>query len=474
MDNAKILQAADVFIENNWEAIVRDIGKLVAVPSVVDFAHATAKSPSGEDAHNGLRAAVDLAGELGFDAVDDAGEVGMATLAGKSDTVLAMMCHADVVAPGIGWTSDPWTMQRHDGYLVGRGVMDDKGPLVVGLYAMKFFAERGIELPYTLRMIIGTNEETGCMRDVKYYLENYGDPAFMFTPDNTFPVGYGEKGMYRCELWSPRFPNSPMINFETVGLPVNAVAGSARMVIKTGKENLPDTDRIKVTYNDDYTVTLEATGISAHAAEPERGLNAIGLIIDYIIEHHMVMKMDRPYLQAIKRVIDATDGSLAGIAASDEHFGALTCAAGTIRMRSNRICMTADVRFPTSTSPDELDSAFATLLKGCGGTVERTFAAEPFLMDPQSAIVQTMAQCYHDATGLDGEPFTVGGGTYAREFPRAVSFGVEDPHDSYPEWVGGMHGADEGVAEETLKRALRTYILTIDRLMEMDLDNLEV
>ena len=112
-------------------------------------------------------------------------------------------------------------------------------------------------------MIIGTNEETGCMRDVKYYLENYGDPAFMFTPDNTFPVGYGEKGMYRCELWSPRFPNSPMINFETVGLPVNAVAGSARMVIKTGKENLPDTDRIKVTYNDDYTVTLEATGISA-------------------------------------------------------------------------------------------------------------------------------------------------------------------------------------------------------------------
>ena len=32
-----------------------------------------------------------------------------------------------------------------------------------------------------------------------------------------------------------------------------------------------------------------------------------------------------------------------------------------------------------------------------------------------------------------------------------------------------MHGADEGVSEESLKRAMRVYILTIKRLMEMDL-----
>ena len=51
-----------------------------------------------------------------------------------------MICHADVVVPGVGWTSDPWTMQRRDGFLIGRGVLDDKGPLVVSLYAMKFFA----------------------------------------------------------------------------------------------------------------------------------------------------------------------------------------------------------------------------------------------------------------------------------------------------------------------------------------------
>ena len=62
--------------------------------------------------------------------------------------------------------------------------------------------------------------------------------------------------------------------------------------------------------------------------------------------------------------------------------------------------------------------------------------------------------------------------TYARAFPCAASFGVLDPHDDYPDWVGQMHGADEGVAEETLKRAMRVYILTIDRLMGMDLNDL--
>ncbi len=474
MTDLNILQEADEFIDRNWEQLIQDIGKLVAVPSVVDFSKGTDTSPSGEDAHDGLRAAVQLARDLGFDAIDDSGEVGFATLPGQNDTVLAMMCHADVVAAGPGWTQDPWTMQRRDGFLIGRGVLDDKGPLVVALYAMKFFADRGIALPYTLRTIIGTNEETGCMRDVQYYLDTYGAPAFMFTPDNTFPVCYGEKGMYRGELWSPPLPNAPIVEFTTGDLAENAVAGAARMVVKTGKQNLPDTDHIKVTYNNDDTVTLEAAGVSAHASMPESGVNAIGLLVDYAMAHHMITKSDRPFLKAIKKTMDVTDGSLVGIASSDEHFGPLTCAVGTMHKRDRRFKMTVDVRFPTSISPEELDAAFEELAQSVSGTYQRTFLAEPFLMDPSSAIVQTMAECYRNATSLDGEPFTVGGGTYAREFPRAVSFGVEDPHDSYPDWVGGMHGADEGVSEETLRRALRTYILTIDRLMDMDLDNLEV
>lgn len=473
MANPDILQEADVFIERNWENIVRDIESLVAVPSVVDFATATPKSPSGEDAHDGLRAAVDLASRLGFDARDDAGEVGIADLPGTSGTVLALMCHADVVTPGSGWTGDPWIMRRRDGFLIGRGVIDDKGPLVMALYAMRFFAEKDQQLPYTLRMIIGTNEETGTMRDVAYYVEHYGSPAFMVTPDNTFPVCYGEKGMYDASLWSPELPDGAIVDFTTGDLAENAVAGEATMVVKATGRYLPKTDRISVTVGEGDLVTLHAAGVSAHASTPERGLNAIGLLADYAMKHGIATEAETAYLQSLKKVIDATDGSLAGIAAYDEHFGALTCAVGTMHRTDERLKATVDVRYPTSTSPERLSTAFDALMAECGGSAESTFVKAPFLMDPQSAIVQTMVQCYREATGLDGEPFTVGGGTYAREFPRAVSFGVEDPHDRYPSWVGGMHGADEGVAEETLRRALRTYILTIDRLMDLDLEMLD-
>ncbi|MBF0975662.1 MAG: peptidase M20, partial [Atopobium sp.] len=56
-------------------------------------------------------------------------------------------------------------------------------------------------------------------------------------------------------------------------------------------------------------------------------------------------------------------------------------------------------------------------------------------------------------------------------FKRAVAFG---PYDSkaakdLPEWVGMEHGPDEGISEEWLKRALKIYIVSIARLMQLDL-----
>ncbi len=126
MSNTEFLKEVDEFIDENWEEIVDEIGKLIAIPSVVDFDRATPEDPSGPEAHDGLRAAVDLASRLGFDAFDDKGEIGVADLKGETDTLLAMICHSDVVSPGVGWTLDPWTLLRKDGFLLGRGTLDDK------------------------------------------------------------------------------------------------------------------------------------------------------------------------------------------------------------------------------------------------------------------------------------------------------------------------------------------------------------
>ena len=70
-------------------------------------------------------------------------------------------------------------------------------------------------------------------------------------------------------------------------------------------------------------------------------------------------------------------------------------------------------------------------------------------------------------TGEDREPFTIGGGTYAREFANAAAFGPEMPWQEVPEWVGPMHGDDEGVSEELLKTSLKIYILALRELMDI-------
>ena len=466
----------ELLSEAHWEEIVREIGTLVAVPSIVDFARATAEDPSGPEAHEGLRASVDLAQRLGFKAWDDAGEIGIADLEGERDEQLAMICHADVVTPGVGWTSDPWTLERREGFLIGRGVIDDKGPLVISLYCMKFFQEwcekTGTRLPYTLRTLMGTNEETGTMRDVRYYLEHYPAPAFLFTPDNAFPACYGEKGQFDCAITSPKITDGCIVDFTTGDSSTNAVPSQATLVVRADAASLPAADGIEIADAGDGLARLVATGRGGHASLPEGTVNAIDMLVKYALANGLCRHAEEAYLRMIGRIMDSTDGSSIGVDSRDEYFGGLTCIVGTIHRELDRMRITIDIRYPTSTTGEELLAKFQALAAEAGATVELTGGLPPFLTKPDSPAIQALASAYREATGFDGEPFTIGGGTYAREFPCAASFGPEDPHDVYPDWVGPMHGADEGVSEESLKRAMRVYILTIARLMQIDLTKL--
>ena len=40
-------------------------------------------------------------------------------------------------------------------------------------------------------------------------------------------------------------------------------------------------------------------------------------------------------------------------------------------------------------------------------------------------MIQALLNAYNEATGEDAKPFTMGGGTYAREFKSGASFGPE-------------------------------------------------
>ena len=193
-------QKIDAFLEANKEQMLKDIGALVAINSVE--AAPAEGAPFGPGARAALDKTLELAGRLGLDTHNCEGYIGYAELPGReAGKYLATICHVDVVPAGEGWSGDPFAMRRQNGWILGRGVLDDKGPMVATLYTLKCLKELGVPLRYPIRALAGTNEETG-MEDVEYYLAHNPAPVFCFTPDAEFPVCNGEKGHFHGKLVS--------------------------------------------------------------------------------------------------------------------------------------------------------------------------------------------------------------------------------------------------------------------------------
>ena len=462
----------DAYIDEVWEQLVSDIAELVSIPSIEDMAHAEPGAPFGPEPARALKAGVALAERLGFEAHECDGYIAYADLPGESNTQIGIIGHLDVVPVGTGWNYDPFTLTRKDGYLIGRGVWDDKGPTVTALYAMHYFKRRGITLPCTLRALLGANEETG-MRDVAYYRERFADPAFIFTPDADFPVGYGEKGHLNGVFTSaPLGEDARLVAYEG-GVALNAVPSLAHAVVRVEGDAaacvaaLPEAERVQASVAGEGLVRLDASGVGGHASMPEGTVNAIGELASYLIENDLCSDGERAFLSMALDLLHAPDGSGLGIATSDADFGPLTAIGGTANLADGRLTQTIDIRFPTSTSCAALTEALSAHAQEADGTFECTRSEEPFITAPDSPMIQALCSAFNEATGRDERPFTMGGGTYARHFTSAASFGPNQPWVERPAWAGGEHAADEAISENMLREALKIYILTIARLMEV-------
>lgn len=463
MDETRFLQEVDAFIEQNKEAFLADLGALVAVNSVQGEPQPGA--PFGPGPKQALDTALAIAGRMGFATHNCEGYIGYADLPGKSARQIATITHLDVVPEGNGWTGKPFEMARREGYLLGRGVCDDKGPAVVTLYTAKFFKERGGTLPYTLRILLGANEETG-MGDVDYYLAHNPQPAFCVTPDAEFPVCYGEKGGYGGWLVSAPLAGD-LLDFSG-GVARNVVPDRASALVKADIAALHDTENVKVTAEGEGVVRVSGFGKGGHAAMPAGTVNAIALVVDYLLENSLCTGAERAALKMLQTLHASTDGSSVGIAARDEVFDPLTCVGGVIKMEDGCLRQSIDIRFPTSIDADTMRAALSNLAEAAGGHFEPVRANKPFYIDPNTPVIQTLVRTYNEVMGTDAKPFTMGGGTYARHFDNAVSFGIEQPGEVTPDWVGTMHGPDEGVREGLLWDSLKIYILAIARLMELE------
>ena len=94
------------FVEENEAGIFRDIARLVAVDSVEGEPEPGA--PFGPGPKAALELGLEIARELGLEAVNCEDKIGYAQLGeGPEDRYLATITHLDVVPTGEGWEHDP-------------------------------------------------------------------------------------------------------------------------------------------------------------------------------------------------------------------------------------------------------------------------------------------------------------------------------------------------------------------------------
>ena len=488
----------ETYLDEEWETVVADIDALVRIESTEDKAGASADAPFGPGVRRALDAALGIAERMGFATGDAGGCVGFADVPDASERQIAMICHVDVVPAGQGWTVEPFAVTRREGWLMGRGVLDDKGPAMVALHAMNCLRRAGVQLPCSVRMLFGTNEESG-MHDVPRYLAEHEAPAFLFTPDADFPVGYGEKGQLDGEVRFPVQPDGALVELAG-GMATNAVPSEASALVRADAASLPTAEGVVVEAAGEGLARVSAEGVGGHAAWPENTRSAVGVLADYLLEAGVGTDAERAFLQLASTVAYDVHGEELGIAASDEHFGPLTIIGGTLRTEpaedacgqgmaegaggqdvaesaGERVAaehaatfvLTTDSRFPTTTSAERIVMALAERAHQAGAAFVQTATKSVFLTDPASPAIQALLASYREVFDDDAQPFTMGGGTYARCFPVGASFGPNRPWaEERPAWAGEEHMADEAVREDVLKDAFRVYVRTLCRLARIE------
>lgn len=86
---------------------------------------------------------------------------------------ILLMAHVDVV--GVDeklWETNPFAMTMVDDYLVGRGVLDDKGMAAVWIEVLLDLKRRGLELERDVVVVLTADEESGGTYGIKWLIEN--------------------------------------------------------------------------------------------------------------------------------------------------------------------------------------------------------------------------------------------------------------------------------------------------------------
>ncbi|RJW46021.1 M20 family peptidase [Clostridiales bacterium TF09-2AC] len=465
--DSSLMQEIDQWIEKNKEAFVKDLDRLVAVPSI--SVHGDDTYPYGKECGRVLDEMTALAAGYGFHVKNHEYHCGSLLVKGTGDSPrrIGIYAHLDVVPLGEGWHNPPLKCTQKDGFLIGRGVGDNKGPGICALYALRYLKEHGIELKNDVLVYYGLSEETG-MQDIEYFCRTQQVPDFNLVADTNFPVCYGEKGLMRADI--ERKIEGNLVSFHG-GSVVNVIPPKAEAVIsgvslEAAREKLGDIEGISVD-RDGESVKVTALGISRHAAFPEGSVNAIQELSKALTGSGLLTGSAAHGVKAVAAMTSDYYGESCGIPFEDKESGRLTCVGSVIHAQDGVMKVSFDTRYPVTVDGDEVVDGFKKRAESLGFAVSVGELSAPAYVPLDNPYIPVLSEICDCVQGKHYEPYTMGGGTYSRHLPCAIGFGpgVPDAPNPFENGHGQGHQPDECVPFDMLLKGLKTYIIS---LLELD------
>ena len=406
------------------------------------------EAPYGEGPKAALVNALELGKKLGFKTGHADNRMGWVEY-GDGEEMVAVLGHVDVVPAGEGWEYPAFGAEIHDGYLWGRGCLDDKGPIIGSIFALKAIRDLGLHLDRRIRVLFGSDEECGCSCAEYYVNNNYEMPTIGFTPDGDFPVIYCEKHISNYKV-GKKITDRGNIEVEYFGggTAPNVVTPYCKLVVKGSLKVDPAAD-VTVTEEDGRTI-VEAKGLGAHGSTPELGVNAAVKLLTAVKDNDFGGDFQNMVDFVLNKIGTETNGKSLGAFYEHEETGVTTCNLGVLSYENDELSLTLDFRHPINATPEAMSEAVAASAKEYSMDILKESHMPLLYVPKDSELVTKLMKVYEAETGTVSEPLCIGGGTYAKEFPNMVAFGPIFPGD-----VNVIHQPNEKVEITKLMKSLQ-------------------
>jgi succinyl-diaminopimelate desuccinylase len=314
----------------------------------------------------------------------------------------------------------------------GRGLFDDKAPMLICLYVLDELKKSGIECNKKFRFIVGCDEESD-WEDVAYFKTKSTLPKYGFSPDGNFPVSYAEKGINKIIFTIPKLKNFYDIKGGTV---FNAVCGYCTCKATPNGINHELLEKYNLKLLDGNVI--ESVGKSCHGSKPELGVNAIAPLFKYFLE----MGED------VKTVVDNLFLDVNNLKNTHTPQGNVTFSPDIISEKNGKIVIECDCRVPAPMTLDDLIPIFDKF----GIKYKAIMHRAPLYVEQNSELVKILLDSYNQTTGKNSKPVSQSGGTFAYVFEKGCAFG--------PEFEGeptSIHEPNECITKEQLLTLYKIY-----------------